>query len=53
MDAYLTENNDMSLSELMISGTIMFAHRVLPKEILQKITIDKVPDKLLTCEVYG
>lgn len=50
MDAYLTENNDMSLSELMISGTIMFAHRMLPKEILQKITIDKVPDKLLTCE---
>ncbi|SDC44243.1 Peptidase family U32 [Succiniclasticum ruminis] len=50
MDAYLTENNDMSLSELMISGTIMFAHRMLPKEILQKITIDKVPDKLLSCE---
>ena len=50
MDAYLTENNDMPLEELMISGTIMFAHRMLPKEILQKITIDKVPDKLLTCE---
>ena len=50
MDAYLTENNDMVLSELMISGTVMFAHRMLPKEVLQKITIDKVPDKLLTCE---
>ena len=50
MDAYLAENNDMPLEELMISGTIMFAHRMLPKEILQKITIDKVPDKLLTCE---
>ena len=50
MDAYLTENNELPLLELMISGTIMFAHRMLPKEILQKITIDKVPDKLLTCE---
>ena len=50
MDAYLTENNDMPLEELTISGTMMFAHRMLPKEILQKITIDKVPDKLLSCE---
>jgi len=40
----------MVLSELMISGTVMFAHRMLPKEVLQKITVDKVPDKLLTCE---
>ena len=50
MDAYLTENNDMPLEEMMISGTIMFAHRMLPEEVLKKITIDKVPDKLLTCE---
>lgn len=40
----------MVLTDLMISGTIMFAHRMLPEESLQKITIDKVPDKLLTCE---
>ena len=50
MDAYLSENNDMVLTDLMISGTVMFARRMLPKEVLQKITVDKVPDKLLTCE---
>ena len=50
MDACLSENNDMVLTDLMISGTVMFARRMLPKEVLQKITVDKVPDKLLTCE---
>ena len=50
MDAYLTENNDMPLTDLMISGTSMFARHMLPPEILRQITLDKVPDKLLTCE---
>ena len=50
MDAYLSENNDMVLTDLMISGTVMFARRMLPEDVLQKITLDKVPDKLLTCE---
>ena len=34
----------------MISGTVSFAYRMLPAEILKNITLDKVPDKLLTCE---
>ena len=38
------------LPELMISGTVLFASHMLPAEILRKITIDKAPDKLLTCE---
>lgn len=50
MDAYLSENNDMPLSELMISGTMQFAKNAVPEEILKQITLDKVPDKLLTCE---
>ena len=50
MDAYLTENDSMPLTDLMFSGTIGFTSHVLPPEILQKITLDKVPDKLLTCE---
>ena len=50
MDAYLTENNDMLLTELMISGTVGFAHRMAPPEALQRVTLDKVPDKLLTCQ---
>ena len=50
MDAYLTENNEMPLTELVISGTAMFACRMLPQEVLQRITLDRVPDKLLTCE---
>ena len=50
MDAYLTENDDMVLTDLMISGTVGFAHRMTPPEALQQVTLDKVPDKLLTCE---
>ncbi|MBQ9697731.1 MAG: U32 family peptidase, partial [Acidaminococcaceae bacterium] len=50
LDAYLTENNDMRLTELMISGTVGFAHRMTPPEALAKVTLDKVPDKLLACE---
>ena len=38
------------LPELEISGTMLFASHMLPAEILRRITIDKVPDKLLTCE---
>ena len=38
------------LPELEISGTMLFATHMLPGEILRKITVDKVPDKLLTCE---
>jgi hypothetical protein len=38
------------LLELEISGTMLFASHMLPAEILRRITIDKVPDKLLTCE---
>lgn len=50
MDAYLSENNDMALTDLMISGTVMFARRMLPENALRVITLDKVPDRLLTCE---
>ena len=50
MDAYVTENNSLPLSELMFSGTIGFAAHMLPAKVLKQITLDKVPDKLLTCE---
>ena len=50
MDAFVTENNSLPLSELMFSGTIGFAAHMLPAEVLKQITLDKVPDKLLTCE---
>ena len=53
MDAYLEENDAMPLSDLMISGTVSFAYRMLPAEILKNITLDKVPNKLLTCECKG
>ena len=49
LDAYLAEDDSMPLAELMISGTVLFATHMLPGEILRKITVDKVPDKLLTC----
>ena len=50
MDAFLAENNDKPLTDVMISGTISFMRQMLPEEILRKITLDKVPDKLLSCE---
>ena len=50
LDAYLSENNDKLLTEVMLSGTVMFRRRMLPDEVLRNITLDKVPDKLLTCE---
>ena len=50
LDAYLAEDDSMPLAELMISGTVLFATHMLPGEILRRITVDKVPDKLLTCE---
>ena len=50
MDAYLHENTDLPLTELMISGTVSFAHRMAPAEALRAVTLDKVPDKLLACE---
>ena len=49
LDAYLSEDDSMPLAELMISGTVLFATHMLPGEILRRITVDKVPDKLLTC----
>ena len=50
LDAYLAEDDSMPLAELMISGTVLFATHMLPAEVLRRITVDKVPDKLLTCE---
>ena len=50
IDAYLAEDNAMLLTDLMISGTAGFARHSLPPEVLKTITLDKVPDKLLTCE---
>ncbi len=50
IDAYLTENNDKPLTEVMLSGTVMFMKQLLPEEIVRNITLDKVPDKLLTRE---
>ena len=49
LDAYLNENDTMPLCDLMISGTTLFARRMLPEVILKNITLDTVPDKLMTC----
>ena len=50
IDAYINENNTMPLLDLMISGTAGFGTHFLPEEIRKKITLDIVPDKLMTCE---
>ena len=50
MDAYLSENNTMRLADLIISGTqIPFAKHV-PEEYKNRLTLDKIPDKLVFCE---
>lgn len=50
LDAYLSENNTMKLTDLMVSGTANFTKKMLPDEILEKITLNIVPDKILSCE---
>lgn len=50
LDAYLSEENGFPLSELFMSGVIYTMDRFLPLEVKSKITLNIVPDKLLTCE---
>lgn len=49
LDYYLNEENNVPLNDIFISGTSLILSK-LPKEIISKITLDKVPDKLMTCE---
>ena len=53
LDAYIKERDDLVLSDLMISGCITRIHRMLPADVLNKITLKIVPDKLLNCECKG
>ena len=46
LDAYITENNSMNLIDLIISGTSTY----FSKESVPNLTLDKIPDKLMTCE---
>ena len=50
MDAYLSENNTMRLCDLIISGTHTPFILNVPDEFKNKLTLDKVPDKLAFCE---
>lgn len=49
LDAYVGEKNDLCLSDLMING-VMNKLKDLPSDVRKKITLDKVPNKLMTCE---
>ena len=49
-DAYISENNSMPLLDLVLSGTSAFFKQQVPAEYWKNITLDVVPDKLLTCE---
>lgn len=50
LDAYIQEKNNLCLSDIMINGTMNFLKSKLDKPSLNKITLDKIPDKLVTCE---
>ena len=50
LDAFLNRNNTVSIFDLFIGGPLFYFGNKVPKEFLDKITLDKVPDKLLTCE---
>lgn len=50
MDAYLFENNSMRLCDLIISGTHIPFNLYVSEELKNKLTLDKIPDKLAFCE---
>lgn len=50
LDAYLREENSIPLSALMHGGTMAQFKKNVPVEIRKKLTLDKIPDKLMTCE---
>ena len=50
LDAYIREDDNLSLYQLMISGVISSSGKFLPDDVKRKITLKLVPDKLLTCE---
>ena len=49
-DAYMKERNDIPLTELYAAGVVTGLRVRVPEEVARKITLDKVPDKLLVCE---
>lgn len=50
LDAFIHERDDICLLDLLISGTSAFYKMTLQDNVLKKITLDKVPDKLVFCE---
>ena len=50
MDAYISENNSMRLCDLIISGTHVLYDKLISDEYKNKLTLDKIPDKLAFCE---
>ena len=53
MDAYLREEDKMVLSDLILGGTVAQFKRIVPDGIRDRLTLDRVPDKLLSCECKG
>lgn len=50
MDAYLTENNSMPFSELMLSGVSLYFSKFVPESVSKSFTIDQIPDRIAFCE---
>lgn len=50
LDYFVSKENNISMFDIFTGGPIVNFRNKVPKEFLDKITLDKVPDKLLTCE---
>ena len=50
LDAFISKDNKSSIFKFFQGGPLMHFKYKVPKEIRDRITLDKVPDKLLTCE---
>lgn len=50
LDAFVSRENKASIFDFFGDGPLQYFRNSVPKEVLDKITLDKVPDKVLTCE---
>ena len=50
LDWYINEEDSISLTEIMIGGVVASFKERIPLEYQNKLTLNMIPDKLMTCE---
>lgn len=49
LDAFIREEDRMPLHRVMVSGTIAYGEVVMPDLVFDRLTLDMVPDRLMSC----